>query len=107
MSCALSGAIVIGVFLFHARSALVAAITLPVATISSFIAFYYLDISINVMSLAGIILALGDMVDSRAADPRRIRRHSLLSSRTLTGTRPNPSARIVDADYPATAPESG
>jgi Cu(I)/Ag(I) efflux system membrane protein CusA/SilA len=55
---------VIGIFLFHVRSALVAAITLPVATISSFIAFYYLDISINVMSLAGIILALGDMVDS-------------------------------------------
>jgi Cu(I)/Ag(I) efflux system membrane protein CusA/SilA len=56
--------LVIGVFLFHVRSALVAAITLPVATISSFIAFYYLDISINIMSLAGIILALGDMVDS-------------------------------------------
>ncbi|MEO8179767.1 MAG: CusA/CzcA family heavy metal efflux RND transporter [Deltaproteobacteria bacterium] len=56
--------VVIGVFLFHFRSALVAAITLPVATIASFIAFYYLDVSINIMSLAGIILALGDMVDS-------------------------------------------
>jgi copper/silver efflux system protein len=56
--------LVIALFLFHLRSALVAAITLPVATIASFIAFYYLDISINIMSLAGIILALGDMVDS-------------------------------------------
>ena len=56
--------LVIGLFLFHLRSALVAAITLPIATIASFIAFYYLDISINIMSLAGIILALGDMVDS-------------------------------------------
>jgi Cu(I)/Ag(I) efflux system membrane protein CusA/SilA len=56
--------IVIGVFLFHIRSALVAAITLPVATIASFITFYYLDMTINIMSLAGIILALGDMVDS-------------------------------------------
>jgi Cu(I)/Ag(I) efflux system membrane protein CusA/SilA len=56
--------LVIAVFLFHLRSALVAAITLPVATIASFITFYYLDISINIMSLAGIILALGDMVDS-------------------------------------------
>jgi Cu(I)/Ag(I) efflux system membrane protein CusA/SilA len=55
---------VITLFLFHFRSALVCAITLPIATLSSFIAFYYLDLSINVMSLAGIILALGDMVDS-------------------------------------------
>jgi Cu(I)/Ag(I) efflux system membrane protein CusA/SilA len=56
--------LVIFIFLFHLRSAMVAAITLPVATAATFITFYYLDISINIMSLAGIILALGDMVDS-------------------------------------------
>ncbi|HEY5922599.1 MAG TPA: CusA/CzcA family heavy metal efflux RND transporter [Kofleriaceae bacterium] len=56
--------LVIGVFLFHFRSTLVAAITLPVASASTFIAFYYLDVTINIMSLAGVMLALGDMVDS-------------------------------------------
>ncbi|MBS1123617.1 MAG: cation transporter, partial [Deltaproteobacteria bacterium] len=56
--------VVIFVFLFHVRSALVAAITLPTATAATFVTFYYLGISINIMSLAGIILALGDMVDS-------------------------------------------
>jgi Cu(I)/Ag(I) efflux system membrane protein CusA/SilA len=56
--------LVIALFLFHLRSALVSAITLPIATVSSFIAFNYLDLTINIMSLAGIILALGDMVDS-------------------------------------------
>ena len=56
--------LVSAVFLFHFRSALVAALTLPIATISSFVAFYWLNVSINIMSLAGIILALGDMVDS-------------------------------------------
>ena len=56
--------LVIAVFLFHFRSALVAAIALPVATAATFVAFYYLDISVNIMSLAGVILALGDMVDS-------------------------------------------
>jgi Cu(I)/Ag(I) efflux system membrane protein CusA/SilA len=56
--------LVIGVFLFHMRSALIAAITLPVATVASFVVFYALDMTINIMSLAGIILALGDMVDS-------------------------------------------
>jgi copper/silver efflux system protein len=56
--------LVIFVFLFHLRSAMVAAITLPTATAATFVTFYYFDISINIMSLAGIILALGDMVDS-------------------------------------------
>ena len=56
--------IVIFVFLFHLRSALVAAITLPAATAATFVTFYYLGISINIMSLAGVLLALGDMVDS-------------------------------------------
>jgi len=56
--------LVIFVFLFHFRSALIAAVALPVATAATFIAFYYLDVSINIMSLAGVILALGDMVDS-------------------------------------------
>ena len=56
--------VVIGVFLFHFRSTLVAAITLPAASASTFIAFYYLDVTINIMSLAGVMLALGDMVDS-------------------------------------------
>ena len=56
--------LVIAVFLFHFRSALVAAIALPIATAATFIAFYYLNITVNIMSLAGVILALGDMVDS-------------------------------------------
>ena len=56
--------LVIFVFLFHFRSALVAAIALPAATAATFVTFYALDISINIMSLAGVILALGDMVDS-------------------------------------------
>ncbi len=56
--------LVIGLFLFHLRSALVSAIVLPVATVASFGAFYLLRVSINIMSLAGVILALGDMVDS-------------------------------------------
>ncbi len=56
--------IVIGVFLFHIRSSLVSVITLVAATAGSFIAFWALRMTINIMSLAGVILALGDMVDS-------------------------------------------
>jgi len=84
--------IVIGVFLFHVRSALVAAITLPVATVASFIAFYYLDITINIMSLAGIILALGDMVDSAVVLTENA--HKRIEAAEREGTRV-PRAEIV------------
>ena len=52
------------VFLFHLRSALVPILLLPVAVLLSFIAMYYLGISSNVMSLSGIAIAIGAMVDA-------------------------------------------
>lgn len=52
------------VFLFHLRSALVAVLVLPVAILLSFVAMYYVGISSNVMSLAGIAIAIGAMVDA-------------------------------------------
>ncbi|MDE3243859.1 MAG: efflux RND transporter permease subunit [Nitrospirota bacterium] len=52
------------VFLFHVRSALVAILTLPVALLLSFVAMYYLGITSNIMSLAGLAIAMGAMVDA-------------------------------------------
>ncbi len=51
-------------FLMHFRSALVAIVTLPVAVLASFIATYLGGVSLNIMSLGGIIIAIGDMVDA-------------------------------------------
>src|SRR5205814_574917 len=51
--------IVIVVFLFHFRSALIPIITLPIAVIASFLAMYYLRVSSNIMSLGGLALAFG------------------------------------------------
>jgi len=51
-------------FLFHLRSPLVAILTLPVAILLSFLAMYYLGITSNIMSLAGIAIAIGAMVDA-------------------------------------------
>ncbi len=56
--------LMIVLFLFHVRSALVAAITLPIAVALAFIPMYLMGMSANIMSLAGIIIAVGDMVDS-------------------------------------------
>jgi len=55
--------IVILFFLFHIRSILVVVITLPLSLLLSLIPMYYFDISLNIMSLGGIILAVGDIVD--------------------------------------------
>ncbi|MEO5356882.1 MAG: CusA/CzcA family heavy metal efflux RND transporter [Nitrospirae bacterium YQR-1] len=52
------------VFLFHLPSALVVILTLPVAIIMSFIAMSYLGVTSNIMSLSGIAIAIGAMVDA-------------------------------------------
>jgi copper/silver efflux system protein len=56
--------VVIIIFLFHFRSALIPIITLPIAVIASFLAMYYLRVSSNIMSLGGLALAIGVLVDA-------------------------------------------
>jgi Cu(I)/Ag(I) efflux system membrane protein CusA/SilA len=56
--------IVIIIFLFHFRSALVPILALPIAVLASFIPMYYLDVNSNIMSLGGIALAIGVLVDA-------------------------------------------
>mgnify|MGYP002623585661 FL=1 len=50
-------------FLLHVRSALVAIIMLPIAILIAFIPLAWMRLTINVMSLGGIVIAIGDMVD--------------------------------------------
>ena len=56
--------VVIFVFLLHARSALVPIVTLPLAVLLSFIPMLYQGLTINIMSLGGIAVAIGAMVDA-------------------------------------------
>jgi Cu(I)/Ag(I) efflux system membrane protein CusA/SilA len=57
-------ALVCVVFLWHVRSSLVAIITLPIAIILSFIPMWWMNLTSNIMSLGGIAIAIGAMVDS-------------------------------------------
>jgi copper/silver efflux system protein len=57
-------ALVCLVFLWHIRSALVAIITLPIAIILSFVPMWWMHVTSNIMSLGGIAIAIGAMVDS-------------------------------------------
>lgn len=56
-------AMVILLFLLHVRASIVVAITLPVAVLMAFIAMHVFGIDANIMSLAGIAIAIGTMVD--------------------------------------------
>ncbi len=88
-------ALVCVVFLLHARSALVAILMLPVGVLMAFVAMRWLGINANIMSLGGIAIAIGAMIDAAivmienahkhlerappdarasAADPRRLHR---------------------------------
>ncbi len=52
------------IFLFHLPSALVVILTLPIAIIISFICMHFLGVTSNIMSLSGIAIAIGAMVDA-------------------------------------------
>lgn len=55
---------IIIIFLLHARSALVAIFTLPTAVLAAYIVMNYQGINANIMSLGGIAIAIGAMVDA-------------------------------------------
>ena len=57
-------ALVCLVFLFHLRSALVAIISLPLGVLAAFIVMRYQGVNANIMSLGGIAIAIGAMIDA-------------------------------------------
>ena len=67
--------LVIIIFLFHVRSALIPILTLPIAVVAAFIPMYYLGVSSNIMSLGGIALAIGVLVDASIVMVENAYRH--------------------------------
>jgi len=67
--------LVILIFLFHVRSALVPILALPVAVVASFIPMYYLGATSNIMSLGGLALAIGVLVDASIVMVENAYRH--------------------------------
>ena len=67
--------IVIIIFLFHFRSALIPIIALPIAVVAAFIPMYYLDVTSNIMSLGGLALAIGVLVDASIVMVENAYRH--------------------------------
>ena len=67
--------LVILIFLFHVRSALVPILALPIAVVAAFIPMYYLDVNSNIMSLGGLALAIGVLVDASIVMVENAYRH--------------------------------
>jgi Cu(I)/Ag(I) efflux system membrane protein CusA/SilA len=68
-------ALVIAIFLFHFRSALVPITVLPIAIAISFLPMYLLHVSSNIMSLGGLALAIGVLVDASIVMVENAHRH--------------------------------
>ena len=68
-------AAVIGLFLFHARSALVVIVTLPLGILFSFVVMRAFGVSSNIMSLGGIAIAIGAMVDAAIVMVENMHKH--------------------------------
>ena len=68
-------ALVCLVFLFHARSALVAILTLPLGILMAFIAMRFLGVGADIMSLGGIAIAIGAMIDAAIVMIENMHKH--------------------------------
>jgi copper/silver efflux system protein len=77
-------------FLFHLRSALVPILALPVAVVASFVPMYYLAVDANIMSLGGLALAIGVLVDA-----------SIVMVENAYRRVSEPDAQLAYADQPA------
>jgi Cu(I)/Ag(I) efflux system membrane protein CusA/SilA len=68
-------ALVTIIFLLHAPSALVAILTLPVGVLMAFLAMHLLGLSANIMSLGGIAIAIGAMIDAAIVMVENLHKH--------------------------------
>ncbi|NIQ17854.1 MAG: hypothetical protein GTN43_03530, partial [Candidatus Aenigmarchaeota archaeon] len=82
--------IIILLFLGHFRSSLIVSLVLPVGVLISFLIMYYLKIPSNIMSLGGIAIAIGVMVDAGIVMTENISRH-------LASTRENRLSTLIMA----------
>jgi copper/silver efflux system protein len=67
--------LVCAIFLFHLRSALVAVLSLPLGVLAAFIVMRYQGVNANLMSLGGIAIAIGAMIDAAIVMIENVHKH--------------------------------
>ena len=89
-------ALVCMLFLLHGRSALVAIFVLPTSVLASLLVMHILDISANIMSLGGIAIAIGVVVDSAIIMVENAHKHlNHEEERVRAGAPPRPRTDII------------
>ncbi len=88
-------ALVIFIFLWHIPSAIIPTITIPIAIIISFIPMYLMGVSSNIMSLGGIAIAIGAMVDAAIVVVEQT--HKKLEEWDRTGRKEDYHRVVIDA----------
>lgn len=87
--------LVILFFLWHFPSAIIPAITIPVAVLLSFIPFRLMGVNANIMSLGGIAIAIGAMVDASIVVVEQT--HKKLEEWKRSGSRENSQTVVISA----------
>ena len=88
--------LVIVLFLLHARSALVAALVLPAGVLLTLLAMYLMGLNANIMSLGGIAISIGVMVDSSIVMVENAHKHlEDEKERVRRGGEPRPHAAVI------------
>jgi Cu(I)/Ag(I) efflux system membrane protein CusA/SilA len=85
-------ALVCAIFLFHLRSALVAVVALPIGVLAAFVAMRWQGVNANIMSLGGIAIAIGAMVDASIVMVENVHKH-IEAFEARHGRRPGVSER--------------
>jgi copper/silver efflux system protein len=96
--------IVIIIFLFHFRSALVPILALPIAVLASFIPMYYLGVTSNIMSLGGLALAIGVLVDASIVMVENAYRHVSEPEHTVNLPANGKAADAASTEVPGDSP---
>ena len=91
----MSVAFIVLLFLWHVPSALIPLITLPVAVLVAFIPFHALGITANIMSLGGIAIAMGELVDAAIVVVEQT--HKKLEQAQRDGSTRDPHAIVLEA----------
>lgn len=92
-------ALVCLLFLFHLRSALVAVVALPLGVLAAFIVMHYQGVSADIMSLGGIAIAIGAMVDAAVVMIENAHKHLEAWRKAHPGAQPDTAEhwRVVTA----------
>ncbi|PQO98123.1 CusA/CzcA family heavy metal efflux RND transporter [Massilia phosphatilytica] len=92
-------AVVCALFLFHLRSALVAIVSLPLGILAAYIIMHYQGVNANIMSLGGIAIAIGAMVDAAVVMIENAHKHLEAWQHRHPGARIDGAAhwRVIEA----------